>query len=122
MKKVFRLIFILLSGFWLSIGSLIAQIDKVRIEPPNWRVGMTCPDLQLMENTESQVSPDFSKSCGYISPETFIDIVNQSEEVGKLLNHMVNSPKSMGHETNRRNQLLSYARDLLPTAHFKQDQ
>ncbi len=96
MKKVFPLIFVLLLGFWLSIGSLIAQIDKVRVEPPNWWAGMACSELQLMENTKTQVSLDFAKSYGYFSPNTYINLVNQSEEVGKMLNHLVNNPKKYG--------------------------
>lgn len=96
MKKVVGLIFVLLPGLWLSIGYLIAQIDKVRIEPPNWRAGMACSELQLMENTEAQVSLDFAKSYGYFSPNTYIDLVNQSKEVGKMLNHLVNNPEKNG--------------------------
>jgi four helix bundle protein len=46
-----------------------------------------------MEYTESQVSLEFAKSCGYISNETYLDLINQSEEVGKMLNHMVNNPE-----------------------------
>lgn len=96
MKKAFQLFFVLLLGLWLGIGSLIAQIDKVRVEPPNWWAGMACSELQVMENTEAQVSLDFAKSYGYFSPNTYIDLVNQSKEVGKMLNHLVNNPEKNG--------------------------
>jgi four helix bundle protein len=45
-----------------------------------------------MENTETQVWLDFSLSCNYISKEVFEDLNNRSEEIGKLLNHMIHNP------------------------------
>ena len=45
-----------------------------------------------MENTETQVWLDFSLSCNYISKEVFDDFNNSSEEIGRLLNHMVQNP------------------------------
>jgi len=46
-----------------------------------------------MENTESQVWLDFSLSCKYLSQEKFLDLNEKSEEVGRLLNHMINNPE-----------------------------
>jgi four helix bundle protein len=47
-----------------------------------------------MENTETQVSLDFAFECKYISREIYNDLIDKSEEVGRLLNHMVeNSEK-----------------------------
>lgn len=46
-----------------------------------------------MENTETQVSMDFAQACGYISVETNMDVRARSEEVGKMLNHMIENPK-----------------------------
>ena len=46
-----------------------------------------------MENTETQVWLDFSLSCSYISKEVFDDFNNRSEEIGRLLNHMIQNPK-----------------------------
>jgi four helix bundle protein len=45
-----------------------------------------------MENTESQVWLEFSLSCKYLSQEKFLDLNEKSEEVGRLLNHMINNP------------------------------
>ena len=45
-----------------------------------------------MENTENQVWLDFSLSCNYISKEIFDDFNNRSEEIGRLLNHMIQNP------------------------------
>ncbi len=41
-----------------------------------------------MENTETQVWLDFAFACEYIPKEIFDDFNNQSEEIGRLLNHI----------------------------------
>jgi len=46
-----------------------------------------------MENTETQVSLDFAETCKYISKEEYQDLINSSEEVGRMLNHMVENPE-----------------------------
>ncbi len=45
------------------------------------------------ENTETQVWLDFSLSCKYIPKERYDDLLLKSEEVGKLLNCMMNNPE-----------------------------
>jgi four helix bundle protein len=46
-----------------------------------------------MENTETQVSLDFAVTCKYISQEEYQELLNGSEEVGRMLNHMVENPE-----------------------------
>lgn len=46
-----------------------------------------------MENTETQISIDFAEACKYISSEEHKDLRNKSEEVGRMLNHMVENPE-----------------------------
>lgn len=46
-----------------------------------------------MENTETQVSLDFAEKCKYITNEEYLGLIDQSEEVGKMLNHMVENPE-----------------------------
>ena len=46
-----------------------------------------------MENTETQVSLDFAGDCKYISQEKNRELRSKSEEVGRLLNHMVENPE-----------------------------
>jgi four helix bundle protein len=46
-----------------------------------------------MENTETQVSMDFALECKFISPEIYNLFIEKSEEVGRLLNHMVENPQ-----------------------------
>lgn len=45
-----------------------------------------------MENTESQISMDFAFACGYISRQENLEVRTRSEEIGKLLNHMIQNP------------------------------
>ena len=51
-----------------------------------------CSDAD-MENSETQVWLDFALACGYITKELFTDFMNKSEEVGRLLNHMIENPE-----------------------------
>jgi len=46
-----------------------------------------------MENTETQVSLDFAKSCNYISDREYQEFIDDSEEVGRMLNHMISNPE-----------------------------
>ncbi len=46
-----------------------------------------------MENTETQVWLDFAFACEYITKEVFDDFNERSEEVGRLLNHMIENPE-----------------------------
>lgn len=45
-----------------------------------------------MENTETQVSLDFAVECKYITVDVYKSLIDSSEEVGRLLNHMVENP------------------------------
>lgn len=46
-----------------------------------------------MENTETQVSLDFARSCRYISEADYNRLIENSEEIGRMLNHMVVNPE-----------------------------
>ena len=46
-----------------------------------------------MENTETQVWLDFSLSCKYVSDKTYQNFIGKSEEVGRMLNHMIENPQ-----------------------------
>ena len=45
-----------------------------------------------MENTETQVWLDFALSCEYISRIIYDDFNSRSEEIGRLLNYMIENP------------------------------
>ena len=46
-----------------------------------------------MENGETQVWLDFALACEYINREEYQSLFSQTEEIGKLLNHMINFPE-----------------------------
>ena len=63
------------------------------------------------ENTETRVFLDFSVACQYITHDTWQTLESRAEEVGKLLNHMIENPekyqrkapiKKLGERTVRR--------------------
>ena len=46
-----------------------------------------------MENSETQVWLDFSLACKYIVKEIYDNYLNRSQEIGRLLNHMIENPE-----------------------------
>ena len=46
-----------------------------------------------MENAETQTWLEFALACKYIAPEDHKELLDLSEEVGKLLSHMINNPE-----------------------------
>jgi len=46
-----------------------------------------------MENSETQVWLDFALSCKYINRETYKEYLERLEEVGRMLNHMIENPE-----------------------------
>ena len=46
-----------------------------------------------MENTETQVSLDFAQNCKYITLEEYQALIDNLEEVGRMLNHMIENPE-----------------------------
>lgn len=73
-----------------SVCRAIGEGYRKRQYPKHFSSKMSDAD---MENTETQVSMDFAKACGYISAETNEDVRSRSEEVGKMLNHMIENPR-----------------------------
>lgn len=45
------------------------------------------------ENTETRVWLDFSKACKYINGEVWDNLELKAEEVGRLINHMIEHPE-----------------------------
>jgi four helix bundle protein len=46
-----------------------------------------------MENTETQVWLEFAVALNYIDDKSYNEFIERSDEVGKLLYHMINNPK-----------------------------
>lgn len=49
-----------------------------------------------MENSETQGWLEFSLACNYISKDIYTKLLSQSEEVGKLVQYMIDNPGKFG--------------------------
>ena len=54
------------------------------------------------ENTETRVWLDFSLACGYIANDTWQDLEKKADEVGRLINHMIENPKKYQRKSRRK--------------------
>lgn len=71
-----------------SVCANLSESFRKRLYPAHFISKVSDAD---MENCETQTWLDFSLACTYISKEIFEELTNQSEEVGRLLNHMLNN-------------------------------
>jgi len=46
-----------------------------------------------MENTETQISLEFALACNYITKQEYCILIELSEEIGRMLNHMIQNPQ-----------------------------
>lgn len=53
-----------------------------------------------MENTETQTWLDFSLSCHYVQRSKYDNLMDQSIQIGKLLNHMIEHPEKYKRKSN----------------------
>lgn len=53
-----------------------------------------------MENSESQVWLDFAFYCEYFPEKEYKSFIARSEEVGRLLNHMIENPEKYSRKGN----------------------
>ena len=51
------------------------------------------------ENAETQTWLEYALACEYINEELFKELINESEEVGKLINYMILNPEKFGVKT-----------------------
>jgi len=49
-----------------------------------------------MENSETKGWLKFTVECKYITQDLYSDLVHKSNEIGKLLNNMMNNPEKYG--------------------------
>jgi four helix bundle protein len=73
-----------------SVCSNIGEAYRKRQYPAHFVSKSTDAD---MENTETRVWLDFALACSYIDKAVWDDLEAKSEEVGKLLNHMIENPE-----------------------------
>ncbi|WP_462223537.1 four helix bundle protein [Flavobacterium sp.] len=48
------------------------------------------------ENSETNVWLEFAYQCKYITSDVYIDLSNQTLEIGKLINYMIANPEKFG--------------------------
>ncbi len=72
-----------------SVCSSIAEAYRKRIYEAHFISKSTDAD---MENSETMVWADFALACKYIPAHTYNSWKNEIEEIGKLLNHMIEHP------------------------------
>ena len=73
-----------------SVCSSIGEAYRKRKYPAHFISKTTDAD---MENSETQVWLDFALSCKCINKETYVKFKERLEEVGKMLNHMIENPE-----------------------------
>lgn len=72
-----------------SICSNIAEGYRKRQYEKHFRSKLSDADS---ENSETQLWLDFALACDYISKEKRNELQSKSEEIGKLINYMMNNP------------------------------
>jgi len=73
-----------------SVCSCLAEAHRKRLYPAHFVSKISDAD---MENAETQTWLDFSLACKYIIHKEHEDLLHLSEQVGNLLNHMINNPE-----------------------------
>ncbi|MGR3811242.1 four helix bundle protein [Jiulongibacter sp. NS-SX5] len=76
-----------------SVSVNLAEAYRKRIYPAHFRSKLTDSDS---EYSETQVWLDFAMECKYIKEEQYLELSSKTEEVGKLLNYMINNPEKFG--------------------------
>lgn len=73
-----------------SVCANIGEAYRKRRYPKHYISKLSDSDS---ENTETQVWLDFALAFNYITHSEHIELCNESEEVGKLKNYMLNNPE-----------------------------
>jgi four helix bundle protein len=76
-----------------SVSANISESYRKRVYPKNFHSKLTDSDA---ENSETQVWLEFSLKCNYINESAYNELLNESNEVGKLINYMILNPQKFG--------------------------
>ncbi len=76
-----------------SVLANIAEAYRKRVYPKSFHSKLTDSDA---ENSETQVWLEFSFKCNYINEVIYNELLNESNEVGKLINFMILNPQKFG--------------------------
>jgi len=80
-----------------ALSAAIAESYGKRKYPKHFISKLTDSDS---ENFETQSWLQFGEACGYIEKREFEQLINKSEEIGRLLNYMINNPEKFGAKSN----------------------
>lgn len=83
-----------------SVSGAIAEGYRKRQYPAHFIAKISDAD---MENSETQVWLDYALKCKYINVEEYKMLISDSEEVGKLLNHMIKHPEKYLRKSDKNN-------------------
>lgn len=72
-----------------AVCANIAEAYRKRQYPAHFIAKVSDAD---MENTETQTWLLFAQACKYIKTETYTELNNGAEEIGRLLHHMISNP------------------------------
>jgi four helix bundle protein len=73
-----------------SVCANLAEAYRKRQYPAHFVSKVSDGD---MENSESQTWLQFALACSYITKDVHNSLLVKAEEVGRLLNHMINNPE-----------------------------
>lgn len=73
-----------------SVCTNLAEAYRKKIYKAHFISKVTDSD---MENSETGVWLDFAFACKYINVEIHKKLSDENEEIGRLLNHMINNPE-----------------------------
>lgn len=76
-----------------SVCACLAEAYRKRVYPAHFVSKITDSD---MENSETQVWLDFSLACNYINDEMYKSRLALNEEIGRLLQNMIDNPGKYG--------------------------
>ena len=73
-----------------AVCANLAEAYRKRRYPAHFVSKLTDAD---MENTETQVWLKFSFACQYMLKEVSLALLNKSQEIGRMIDHMINNPE-----------------------------
>ena len=76
-----------------SVCACLAEAYRKRMYPAHFISKITDSD---MENSETQVWLDFSLACNYINDEMYKSRLALNDEIGRLLQNMIDNPGKYG--------------------------
>ncbi len=73
-----------------TVCACLSEAHRKRLYPAHFVAKVSDAD---MENAETQTWLEFALACAYIDKDNYTQLVNTSEQVGNLLNHMISNPE-----------------------------